>query len=78
MKKFNWAVTAGGFGRSGRSHRLQIEEAEDKMSEAIELLKQARHSGSPEVNIAEIDEILQEISSSLDKIRKLRNDMRQS
>jgi len=78
MKKFNWAVTAGGFGQSGRSHRLQIEEAEDKMSEAIELLKQARHSGSPEVNIAEIDAILQEISSSLDKIRKLRNDMRQS
>ncbi len=73
--RLNWTVADFGFRRSGESHKLQVAEAEDKVAEAIALLKQARHSGKPEVNVAEIDEILPELSTSIDKIRKLRSDM---
>jgi hypothetical protein len=77
MKKYSWAVEAFDFYRkTGGAHLLQIEEAEDGVSTAIELLKQARHSGGSAVDVSGIDEILHDMSGCLDKIRKLRDDLK--
>ena len=74
MKKFSWAVADFGFDRQGESFKLQIEEAEDKLSEGAMLLKQARQQ--PQVNSEAIDLILQEVASAQDKIRKMRSDLK--
>ncbi len=76
MQKFSWAVTAFGFDRTGDSYKLQIEEAEDKLSEAIVLIKQARHSDGNSLNLDDVDEIIVEIASALDKIRRVRNNLK--
>ena len=71
MAKFPWAVQASGFQRSGTSGKLAISESEDKMAEAIMLLKQARHSGNPGINVEAIDEVLVDLSTTIDKVRKM-------
>lgn len=77
MLKFNWNVKAFDFTDQHRgAYRVEIEEAEDKLSEASMLLKQARTAKLSEQTIGEIDEILTQISSSLDKVRKLRAEMK--
>ena len=76
MQKLNWSLTAFNFGPREESHKLQIEEAEDKLSEATALIKQARHSGGSGLNLDDLDEIVVEIASSLDKIRRVRNNLK--
>lgn len=76
MRKFSWAVTAFGFERQGTSYKLQVEEAEDKLSEGAELIKQARHSGVDGLNLEDFDEIVIDIATALDKIRRVRNNLK--
>jgi hypothetical protein len=76
MKKFTWAVTAFDFSNShhGR-YRVQVEEAEDGVSGAIMLLKEARVAiTGPNSSI--LDEVLTDLSAAVDKIRKLRTDLK--
>ena len=74
MNKFRWAVVGFGFNHQGESFKLEIEEAEDALSSAAMLLKQARQQ--PAVNDEAIDLILQEIASAQDKVRKMRSDLK--
>ncbi len=76
MKKFNWAVTAFDFSDShhGR-YRIQVEEAEDGISSAIMLLKEAR-VGITGIDSSILDEVLTDLSATVDKIRKLRTDLK--
>ena len=73
--KFNWALSAAaptGFGQDrSKAFLLEIEESEDKLSEAIMLLKQAQQG--EKLHQKDIDLILQEIASAQDKVRRLRN-----
>ena len=76
MKEFDWAVTAYDFSdsRKGR-YRVQVEEAEDGISGAIMLLKEAsRAIEGPNSSI--LDEVLTDLSATVDKIRKLRADLK--
>ena len=77
MEKFDWAVTAFDFSdsRSKGRHRVQIEEAEDGISGAIMLLKEAKAGiNGPDSSI--LDEVLTDLSATVDKIRKLRTDLK--
>lgn len=76
MKKFTWAVTAFDFLNShhGR-YRVQVEEAEDGISGAIMLLKEAR-AGITGLDSSILDEVLTDLSATVDKIRKLRTDLK--
>jgi hypothetical protein len=76
MKKFDWAVTAFDFSDShhGR-YRVQVEEAEDGISGAIMLLKEAS-AGINGPNSSILDEVLTDLSATVDKIRKLRTDLK--
>ena len=75
MNKFSWAITATEFNLNkkdrSKSFLLEIEEAEDKLSEATMLMKQARHGRN--LYKDDIDLILKEISSAQDGIRRIRN-----
>jgi len=76
MKKFNWAVTAFDFSGTSRGrHRVQVEEAEDGISGAIMLLKEAS-AGINGPNSSILDEVLTDLSAAVDKIRKLRKDLK--
>jgi hypothetical protein len=76
MKKFTWAVTAFDFSDSHQGrHRVQVEEAEDGISGAIMLLKEAR-TGISGPNRDIVDEVLTDLSAAVDKIRKLRADLK--
>jgi len=76
MKKFTWAVTAFDFSDSHKGrHRVQIEEAEDGISGAIMLLKEGRR-GITGPNSSILDEVLTDLSATVDKIRKLRTDLK--
>ncbi len=76
MKKFNWAVTAFDFSDSHKGrHRVQVEEAEDGISGAIMLLKEAS-AGINGPNSSILDEVLTDLSAAVDKIRKLRKDLK--
>lgn len=76
MKKFNWDVTAFDFSDSHRGrHRVQIEEAEDSVSAAIMLLKEAK-SGIKGPNLAILEDTLSDLSATVDKMRKLRTDLK--
>ncbi len=76
MKKFDWAVTAFDFSDSHKGrHRVQVEEAEDGISGAIMLLKEASH-GIDGPNSSILDEVLTDLSAAVDKIRKLRTDLK--
>ncbi len=77
MKKFNWDVTAFDFSDTHRgSHRLQVEEAEDKVSEAIMLVKQARAGNLPEPTDDILAEVITDLSTVVDKMRKVRSDLK--
>jgi hypothetical protein len=76
MKKFTWAVTAFDFSDSHQGrHRVQVEEAEDGISGAIMLLKEAR-AGITGLDSSILDEVLTDLSATVDKIRKLRTDLK--
>ncbi len=76
MKKFDWAVTAFDFSDSHQGrHRIQVEEAEDGISGAIMLLKEAR-AGITGIDSSILDEVLTDLSATVDKIRKLRKDLK--
>ena len=76
MKKLDWAVTAFDFSDSHKGrYRVQVEEAEDGISGAIMLLKEASR-GITGYNSSILDEVLTDLSATVDKIRKLRTDMK--
>ncbi len=76
MKYLSWAVTAFDFSNSHRGrHRVQVEEAEDGISGAIMLLKEAS-AGIKGPNSSILDEVLTDLSAAVDKIRKLRKDLK--
>ena len=76
MKKFNWTIFAFDFSdaHSGR-YRVQIEEAEDTVSAAIMLLKEAR-AGIKGPDLAILEDTITDLSTTVDKIRKLRKDLK--
>lgn len=76
MERFNWTIFAFDFSNqhSGR-HRVQIEEAEDTVSAAIMLLKEAR-SGINGPDLSILEDAITGLSTTVDKIRKLRKDLK--
>ncbi len=76
MERFNWTTFAFNFSdqHSGR-YRVQIEEAEDGVSAAIMLLKEAR-SGIKGPDLAILEDSITGLSTTVDKIRKLRKDLK--
>ncbi len=73
---FNWEVTAFNFGTKGDSWKLRIEEAEDGISMGVEMLKRIEQSGAPEATSKQVEQIADELSSTLDKLRQLRTNMK--
>lgn len=75
---FNWETTAAfnQFGPNHDSWKLIIEEAEDGISMGVEMLKRIRQSGAPEGTSEQIEQIAGELSSTLDKLRQLRTNMK--
>ena len=77
QKYFNWNVSAfNQFGPKGDSWKLRIEEAEDNISMGVEMLKRIQQSGAPEESAKQVDQIAGELSSTLDKLRQLRTNMK--
>ena len=77
QRYFNWDVTAfNQFGPSGDSWKLTIEEAEDGISMGVEMLKRVRQKNAPEPIAEQIEQIAGELSSTLDKLRQLRTNMK--
>ena len=77
MHSFNWDITAfNQFGPRGDSWKLQIEEAEDGISMGVEILKRIKQSGAPEGTSEQVEQIAGELSSTLDKLRQLRTNMK--
>ena len=74
MEKFEWSVQA--FKPSGSSWKLKIEEAEDGISMGVEMLKRIRQMNAPDPITEQIEQIAGELSSTLDKLRKLRTNMK--
>ena len=76
MREFNWTTYAFDFSDAHRGrHRVQIEEAEDTVSAAIMLLKEAR-TGITGPNAAILEDSITGLSATVDKIRKLRKDLK--
>lgn len=73
---FNWDVTAFNFGPKEDSWKLRIEEAEDGISMGVEMLKRIQQSGAPDETAKQVDQIAGELSSTLDKLRQLRTNMK--
>jgi hypothetical protein len=76
MQKFDWSVTAFNFGPSKDSWKLTIEEAEDGISMGVEMLKRIRKASAPEPITEQVEQIASELSSTLDKLRQLRTNMK--
>jgi len=76
MKKFNWSTKAFNFGPPNGSWKLTIEEAEDNISIGVEMLKRIRKKKAPEPIAEQIEQIADELSSTLDKLRQLRTNMK--
>lgn len=77
QRYFNWDVTAfNQFGPKGDSWKLTIEEAEDGISMGVEMLKRVRQKNAPEPIAGQIEQIAGELSSTLDKLRTLRTNMK--
>lgn len=77
QRYFNWNVAAfNQFGPKGESWKLRIEEAEDGISMGVEMLKRIRQSGAPDETSQQVEQIAGELSSTLDKLRKLRTNMK--
>ncbi|KKN64642.1 hypothetical protein LCGC14_0489720 [marine sediment metagenome] len=76
MQPFNWSIKAFNFGSKDGSYKLRIEEAEDNISMGVEMLKRVKQSGAPEATSEQIEQIAGELSSTLDKLRQLRTNMK--
>lgn len=77
QKFFNWDVAAfNQFGPKGDSWKLTIEEAEDGISMGVEMLKRIRHKNAPDEISQQVEEIAGELSTTLDKLRLLRTNMK--
>jgi len=76
MKKFNWATTAFNFGVRKNSYKIHIEESEDGLAMAIEMLHEVKHKNAPEEIKTQVEEIAGDLSSTLDKLRMLRTNMK--
>jgi hypothetical protein len=77
MKKFNWDVIAFDFSDAHRGrYRVQIEEAEDAVSGAIMMLKEAKSDLKDGPSLDILDDTLSDLSATVDKIRKLRSDLK--
>jgi hypothetical protein len=77
QRYFDWDVTAfNTFGPKGNSWKLRIEEAEDSISMGVEMLKRIRQSGAPDETSQQIEQVAGELSSTLDKLRKLRTNLK--
>lgn len=74
---FNWDITAfNQFGPREDSWKLQIEEAEDGISMGVEILKRIKQSGAPGATSEQVEQIAGELSTTLDKLRQLRTNMK--
>jgi hypothetical protein len=76
MQHFDWSIEAFTFGHEKGSWKLTIEEAEDGISMGVEQLKRIRQAGAPEPITEQIEQIASELSSTLDKLRLLRTNMK--
>ncbi len=77
QRYFNWDITAfNQFGPREDSWKLQIEEAEDGISMGVEILKRIKQSGAPEGTSEQVEQIAGELSTTLDKLRQLRTNMK--
>jgi len=76
MRKLSWAVTAYNFGPSQESYKLKVEEAEDSLSMAVEMMKAVKRIENPDLSQDHVDDIMQEMLSALDKIRIMRTNMK--
>lgn len=76
MQKFDWSVEAFNFGPKEDSWKLRVEEAEDGISMGVEMLKRVRQMGAPGPVVAQIEQVADELSATLDKLRQLRTTMK--
>lgn len=76
MQKFNWSVKAFTFGPNKDSWKLTIEEAEDGISMGVEMLKRIRRANAPEPITEQVEQLASELSSTLDRLRQLRTNMK--
>ena len=78
MQKFDWSIEAfNQFERKSDSWKVRIEESEDKLSDAVQLLKAVKKIKTTPDSISEqIEQIKTELSSTLDKLRTLRTNMK--
>jgi hypothetical protein len=77
MQKFDWSIEAfNQFERKSDSWKVRIEESEDKLSDAVQLLKAVKKIKTPDNISEQIEQIKTELSSTLDKLRTLRTNMK--
>lgn len=76
MHKFDWSVKAFTFGPNKDSWKLTIEEAEDGISMGVEMLKRIRRANAPEPITEQVEQLASELSSTLDRLRQLRTNMK--
>jgi len=55
---------------------LKVEEAEDSLSMAVEMMKAVKRIENPDLSQDHVDDIMQEMLSALDKIRIMRTNMK--
>ena len=55
---------------------MKVEEAEDSLSMAVEMMKAVKRIENPDLSQDHVDDIMQEMLSALDKIRIMRTNMK--